>query len=470
VRPVHPPLVFCLLMLSACDGCGSMDYDERGLDLPLYDDFESEIIDRALWYPGEHVREIRDGEVALETRHDLDDGEDIYLRADVRTPPFEEHHEVLARVKLVDHEVSGAQARAAVELNYQDEDDWLAGLDQSYVAARSEIRSGGSGLEWAWYVFGCANSDCTQGYPFPDPVGELPAEPPQPDTWYDLGVAFDEYTSTFTLTIDDATATVDASDVAAFEPDDFLQVRISSRVTGLDDSADRGFAAARADDVEIDGAPFDDFSGDELDLDRWRRGDLVRELQDGAFASVAADDDEVARSRLVMADSSGVEALYAQIALDEHTASGSSRARIGCALYHSEGSGEGQGGDVWAELGLWGDEARAEVFRCTDPDCDQVEWLTDAAGEDGFPVVGQAAMGEVHGLLVQWDGAELVFQLDDQEPLRFDPVAAGAPVEAAQPALPRCLVGTRVDPDESQPGRAAARVLEVRAGGALDIP
>lgn len=135
------------------------------------------------------------------------------------------------------------------------------------------------------------------------------------------------------------------------------------------------------------------------------------------------------------------------------------RSRLQSCGYHTTTAGEAPGnrtGDVGAAIFFSGTEAFYRVFRCINNDCnddDSVEYLTPNGGTG--VLLGKTQNDTPASLSIDWDSAsspgKFTFQLNNAPPVNFDPVAAGAAINAAVPNKPEKYLGTRIsltNPDD----------------------
>jgi hypothetical protein len=137
--------------------------------------------------------------------------------------------------------------------------------------------------------------------------------------------------------------------------------------------------------------------------------------------------------------------------------------RLESCGYHSATPGERMGrrtGDVFAAVELRGSQSPFQayyyVFKCIDDRCsdqNSVELLSP--GAVGSNILGQVALGESARLLIDWDRLSprrFSFQLNNNPIVTFDPVAAGAPIDAVQANAPEKYFGVRTrlnNPDDT---------------------
>lgn len=133
--------------------------------------------------------------------------------------------------------------------------------------------------------------------------------------------------------------------------------------------------------------------------------------------------------------------------------------RLQSCSYHTSTDGEApdrRTGDVDAEI-IWnGMGAYFRVFRCLNAYCsnpDDVEYLTPNATA-GVPL-GTTQAGSTATLSIDWDSTLapglFTFQLNNDPPVYFDPVKAGASIDADAPNMPEKYIGVYIsleNPDD----------------------
>ncbi|HKI44989.1 MAG TPA: hypothetical protein VKA08_06590, partial [Balneolales bacterium] len=134
------------------------------------------------------------------------------------------------------------------------------------------------------------------------------------------------------------------------------------------------------------------------------------------------------------------------------------RTRLQNCGYHSTTAGEAPGvrtGDVDSAIVLNGTQAYFQVYRCLNDDCntpDSVEYLT-SGGSTGVQL-GTVPLFSTATLLIDWNTLspnQFTFQLNNDLPIKFDPVAAGAPINADVPNVPEKYLGAQLvlsDPND----------------------
>ena len=130
-----------------------------------------------------------------------------------------------------------------------------------------------------------------------------------------------------------------------------------------------------------------------------------------------------------------IRSIAADITVDAHatTGDGESRLVVAGSYYNAGTAGGGPGsetGNVVASVGSDSTGAYFNVFKFTS---ENFVNLTNsgspvAAGLLDRIYLGAITLGVPHTVYVDWDGSVFTFQLNNDPPVTFDPVAAGAPV------------------------------------------
>jgi hypothetical protein len=141
------------------------------------------------------------------------------------------------------------------------------------------------------------------------------------------------------------------------------------------------------------------------------------------------------------------------------TGTGTYRAVLHSCGYHAATDGEAPGnrtGDVEAAI-IWnGAQASFVVLKCLNDDCntaESFEYLTPGSGAG--VLLGTAPLNSAATLLIDWDSnlapGQFTFQLNNNPPVYFDPVAAGAAISAPVPNKPEKYLGVQIaltNPDD----------------------
>jgi len=106
-------------------------------------------------------------------------------------------------------------------------------------------------------------------YEMPDPIGDFPF-------WEEIGttqshiyaVEYDESTDSLKIEYDGYVSTFDMSAIEAFDPADFKEARIRTRIRDIELEGDNGQMKVRIDNVKVNGQLYDDFN-DGFENNKW---------------------------------------------------------------------------------------------------------------------------------------------------------------------------------------------------------
>ncbi len=125
------------------------------------------------------------------------------------------------------------------------------------------------------------------------------------------------------------------------------------------------------------------------------------------------------------------------------------RVRLQSCGYHTTTEDEAPGssiGDVVPAITWRGTAAYYSVYKCITEECSTPEAVVHLTPSEGV-LLGEAAPNSTVTLLIDWDNlapGQFTFQMNNGVPLHFDPVAAGAPINAAVPNKPEKYLGLQV--------------------------
>jgi hypothetical protein len=220
---------------------------------------------------------------------------------------------------------------------------------------------------------------------------------------------------------------------------------------------------------------YDDFSGTYINKDKWREGELVREIDGEKLVFKHASPSPVlvagypntTHNTLNFSDPNSVNSVQADVTILESTIINSAltRTRIGGKWYNDGTAGEGTTGDVWAEMSIRQDSgglyARWEIVKFTNADGTTASGI----GEGNFTT--PINFGTVYKLYIGYDSGthQFLFKIDDQE-ITFGPT--GLPPNAEGPKQPSKHISTRVQINNaSSSGYVAATFDNVYKNGPL---
>jgi hypothetical protein len=184
---------------------------------------------------------------------------------------------------------------------------------------------------------------------------------------------------------------------------------------------------ATFDNVYVNGTLYDDFAADSIDPTKWVEAEVVRRLEQGRLTSALTQRDTEGSNTLRFIDSAVVKAFQAEVAVLRAETGGRGprpTARLVGAFYNDGTPGEGQTGDILAEIGISHNGAGLDITcmigRCENSDCTVfTPLLVDDTTFD--PV----ALGETRTLSLAWEeGHGFTCGVDDQT------VTVAPPVEA----------------------------------------
>ncbi len=420
----------CLLALVACEP----EAIEEPLPTPpettiLLDDFTTDPLDGVWrWDGGDTERRVvEDGAARLETRlaHAVTPGHtEVYNRL---RPKVDGRVDAISAVLEVDrYETVYASARALVTLAYQPEAD--RGTDRNLLLVRVGMHATDTNaLRTAIQSFHCVDEGCTTSHPLAISAGDFPHNVhTSTDTPHRFTVRFEEDAERFVLEVDGRRATLDASTLVGFDPDDFLYAEVRNDARRVVAPGDVARMDVRVHEVSLDGVPYDDFTGARLDPTKWESGDLERRLDpNGGFTLALGHADENRTLRLPLRAALTAQELAATVRVDEVVFDDESPsppiARIGGHWYTDGSSQDGGGatGNIYAGIGIVGGSVvRWDVVRCLAPDCADRDLL--GSGE-----LGETAVGEAEDLYVGVEDSVFTFRRGDQT-ATFDAAAAGA--------------------------------------------
>jgi len=206
------------------------------------------------------------------------------------------------------------------------------------------------------------------------------------------------------------------------------------------------------------------FDNGGIDSGYWNNaGEFERKLEAGALKYRLKTASEFA-ANYIYCQETGSGTVSADVAVIDADKVGTGEATFGTRIessgYHSPTKGEAPGnrtGDVVAAIMLNGTTVSYQVFRCLTDECSDaktVDYLTKGEGL-GVPL-GSVSVGATSRLLVDWDtlaAGRFTFQLNNDPPISFDPVRAGAPIASLFPNYPIRYIGPKLS--LSNPGDIA---------------
>ncbi len=184
---------------------------------------------------------------------------------------------IRSRVFIDKYVISGANVRVGMELAFQASRNQGKKTDLTLV--RNQFTYKDEGFRLSGKAIGCKNEDCSQffessaiengNYPLNSLI-DL-------DDAHTLSLEWDKSNFRFMYTFDKASGYLDMDEFikeSGFNPRNFLSARlfVAAKKTGSTKEGSR--IVARFGDVFINDELYDDFSGDELNLEKWRIAEI----------------------------------------------------------------------------------------------------------------------------------------------------------------------------------------------------
>lgn len=227
---------------------------------------------------------------------------------------------------------------------------------------------------------------------------------------------------------------------------------LRSDVRGLDAEGEGAYVRASFDAIEVNDAPYDDFSSGQFDPAKWVDSGaepaelFTRRIEDGVLRTRLSAPGGTTQSNSLLPVLQGNPAsAAADVTVNASSRIGGSspRARVGGFWYHSGEASSGNNGDVYADVSLTdngaGIVARAIAVLCSDDACANFTSLFDDTTS-----LGSVTLGENRRLEIAWDGNQFTYKAGDAS-VSFAP---GATAPVSGPAQqPRILIGTRIAGD-----------------------
>lgn len=386
-----------------------------------YDHFAGSFIDGSRWSATEFVREIRAGKLVFKVRTPgvFISNDTLVLRSTSGVTAIEA--EVVAQEIAVP---IGGLARARVgQTIYNDGTSEIPGVGD-IVATIATARRAGSGLFVLLRLSRCATSTCAASA-----VSDMafPGVTPGVGQTLRLGINWDGAVIRFR--VDGQEQIVNPATFAPIvRPPTNPFASVGAAASGIESRV-----AATFDNVRVNGALFDDFSGGDLDAGRWRTFEFVREIQTGHLTLRARTVGGVVTNALRFRNANQIQGMQATVAVTEvGTGSpGNQVARLIGTFYKSFGTAGGVGfdGDIFAAMRIIGSQAFGlqasfTMFRCQGTQC-------SAAPHIFTDNLDPVALGSRHTLFVHWDGSQFSYGVDDTvkslDPGGFAPMVSPTP-------------------------------------------
>jgi hypothetical protein len=474
-------LATAIAIAAACGGSTTTGGNTDGGSAPpapsaanLYEDF-SGTISGAKWKDGDHGAALVGGKAVLtETASAVPSNVGFNNQLVVKPPSGGQVTTLASDIVLTSASQTGDTiARAQIDLFFQPAANRVIESDagnKNMLIARIALQPGTTAGTYVAIrqLFECTTPNCSASQGIGTPTG----------TWTNTGVAITpgtaytvsiSYTAAkvFTFSISGGTipagttATIDAAtgtppfpvDVSAAN---FNRARLVSALRGGPTGGGDGAVSATFDNVQVGvnfgaAALFDDFgTGTQFDTSKWNFGEETAHVASGALAvTLKQQDFESPRVSMELASAS-TSAFQADVTVTQysHVGGGDIRAALQTTLYNDGSSGSGaanvnapdsQVGDLIASVGMTGTQAVYAVVRCDTVACEQATFLKP------YTALGAVTLGTTHTLYVNWDAPthQVVFKLDGNAPVAFDPVGAGYAVSSAAPRVPLKRLGAR---------------------------
>ncbi len=326
------------------------------------------------------------------------------------------------------------------------------------IGVEAQLSVVGGAIEAACRVFSCIDAECLGQYTLPPlaPVEGGAAGPLATElgALRRVALSVDRDARVIRCELDGAAWEADWSTASAFDPAWLARAELgASALPGADGLGGR--TVARFDDVQVDGTRHDDFETG-LGTGRWLDPTRLADERQGEGLVLAVEGDgPYFASTARLADTVTATGVLATLALDVIEAPSTpldalpatAVARVGGRIgrgTHSLGAAADAGGDVYAEVGLYGERV--------------VGWVRAPIGS--FVVdLGASDPGVDEALFVAWDGRDITLQRGDVVRL-YRPERLGLAIEAG--SVPRWSVASEAWP--SSRARTRVEALLTRLG------
>ena len=487
-------LALLLLTVFVATGCGREEngsfmtttgFDQPGLSLPSYDEFGPRV-DTApdsplllaydLWENQELVREIRDGNLVLALRRSGTDETPGTAKIVLATREGLAATVFGATMQVSDQEYVSSGSQVTMNLDYQPVADRAEG-QKNWFSPRIRLLGGDSvdkELQLVADSESCLDADCTQPVPggpfvldgsgFPNGVRIGPKTNVKLDMGYSAENAEIVFTEAITNTTGMDVSTIDPS-ISLNLDTAFHRAVLSQELVSK--SPDPALLKTLVSEVRVNGAVYDTFSGDRLDLSLWETGELVREIENEELRLVLGARENQANV-LTIRNWGGMIALQADFRVvgNSYDGDGNLRAMMGGYWFNDGSPGDGAGvqnGDIYAEIGLDARQVFYSITRCVNATCTEKENVT---GNPANPrvVLAQGRRNRIFTLFIGWDGESLTFQANNNLPMTFSTTRWAIPVVHSTAMFPVKYIGVVLDGATEGSGYLDARVDNVRAG------
>jgi len=387
-----------------------------GLALCLYDDFSGPYIERRKWREGETTREINNGKLVLKDASPNPVTISGYPYFSATPMNFTDPSSVIsiqAVVTVLEYSITGSTL-ATTKIGGRWYNDGTPGaFGTGDVWAEVSISDWGPGLTAKWFI-GKFNS--STGLPS-DIVSGSFTTPVTVGSPYTLYIGYSSIKNEFTFKLGPEVVTYGPDGLPARVGDAASAYKTLQAATMPYNTNSWGYIEATFDNVQKNGAPYDDFSSSTIDQTKWTTYEFVREIANGKFRSKVRSSSASTSSitsELEFPSPSSVNIIQTEVTpLIFNNAQGASlRARIAGYYFNDGTSGGGYIGDVGAQVRIGGNGTNPigewNVWKCTDLDCNNAVGL--AEGTFTTPIT----LGETYTLFLGWNGNQLTFRIDNE--------------------------------------------------------
>ncbi len=161
--------------------------------------------------------------------------------------------------------------RTEIKLSYQpDEYYYESDNDKDYFEVKIRILYENDGkLHLGGGVWGSISEDGTVEYEIPNATGDFPFwEEIATTQSHTYAVEYDESSDSFKIEYDGYISTIDMSTFETFDPADFKEARIRTRISNVEMEGDQGQMKTHIDNVMINGQFYEDFT-DGFTINKW---------------------------------------------------------------------------------------------------------------------------------------------------------------------------------------------------------
>jgi len=434
--------------------------------LVAYDDFSFPYIDKSKWREGVWVREIDNQKLVIKqiTPNPIVIGS--YPFAESNSLTFfdpESINTVQADISIVNYNlVNQGYVRARIGGRWYNDGTPGEGMTGDIWAA-VELRASPTGLTANCGVTKMNNADGTS---WTDIAWKTFSTVPTLGISYTLYISFDG-NNTFTFKIGTETITLGPSEgVPTKAGGTKMPFKGIGTRASISNNTSSAFVSATFDNVEKNGALYDDFSSPTIDNTKWINYEFVREISDGQLklkvrSSSAYTSSVFNRLRFLDPNSINfIQAKFKPIAFN-NPQEADIKTRIIGHFYNDGTFGGGYLGEINAGvyigygIGVGGTEPKAGWF---------IGSYRDTAGNIPFLIASGVfnktiSMNTTYTLFLGWDGRNFIFKIDD-EVVYYTPHG-----EILPPRYPWKEIGTRVLYPDGKEATIEVLIDDVMVGG-----